>query len=312
MQAKLFPFKVESVIENVNEIPKNIQEVECPEIWEKGEKGSGVVVAVLDTGCDVNHPDLKDNIIGGKNFTRDGDSNDIRDFVGHGTHVCGTIGGVENGNGIVGAAPQCKLLICKVLGNDGSGEYRSIINGIDYAIKWRGKNGEKVRVINMSLGGSEDYPPLNHAILRAVDKGILVVVASGNEGDGNPDTDELSYPSHYNECVTVGACDFYYKLTSFSNTHNQVDVIGMGKDVLSTYPNGNYARLSGTSMATPLISGICALIIKIGEKQFKRQLTESEIFSLLVKSCCSIGYDKSAEGNGFPKLLRVFEECEGM
>lgn len=311
MKAELFPFKIESVMENVTEIPKNVEGVQAPELWKMGEKGQGVVVAVLDTGCDINHSDLRGNIVAVKNFTGEGSVNDVTDYVGHGTHVCGTIAAAENNSGVVGVAPECKLLICKVLGNSGQGSYESIIKGLDYAVKWRGENGERVRVINMSLGGPEDYGPLNHAILRAVDKGILVVVASGNEGDDREETPEISYPSHYNECITVAACDFDRRLTTFSNTHNQVDVIGYGKDILSTWKGGTYARISGTSMSTPLISGCLALLIPISEKAFKRTLTESELFSLLVKCCCSLGYQKSSEGNGFPELMKIYEHCEG-
>ena len=308
MYAKLPFYKIESVLQSVNEIPLNVEKVQAPELWNTGEKGSGIVVAVLDSGCDINHPDLKDNIIGFRNFT-DGHSHDVTDHVGHGTHVSGTIAAIENGSGVVGVAPECKLLICKVLGDNGSGSYESIINGILYAIKWRGNNGERVRVINMSLGGSEDYPPLNHAILKACDHGIVVVVASGNDGDNNEDTYEISYPSHYNECVTVGACDLDGKMSRFTNTHLQVDVIGYGENILSTFKGGDYARLSGTSMATPLISGVLALIIKIGEKEFKRTLTESEIYGLLVKSCCSLGYQKSTEGNGLPQVMQIYNKC---
>lgn len=305
----LIPFKVESFVNMTNEIPYGVKQLQAPEIWEQGEKGKGVVVAVLDTGIDVNHPDLKDNIIGGRNFTPEGSYKNFDDLNGHGTHVAGTIAAIENGNGVVGVAPEAKILACKVLDRHGSGSYYSIIEGLRYATNWKGANGERVRIINMSLGGSYDEPKLEEAIQEAAAKGIIVVCASGNEGDSDQKSHEISYPALYNECTTVAACDESKKLAGFSNNHLQVDVIGPGVKVLSTYPPSKYAMLSGTSMSTPHIAGALALVINIGEKQFKRGLTPGEIFALLTKCCCSLGYEKSSEGNGLPELMNIYKEC---
>lgn len=306
---KLVPFKVEAMQTQANEIPWGVKMLQAPDIWEKGEKGEGVVIAILDTGIDVGHPDLQGQVIGGRNFTGTGATDFIDDENGHGTHVAGTIAAVENGSGVVGVAPKAKLLIGKVLGADGSGSYQSITDGIKWATDWRGKNGERVRVISMSLGGSYNDPRMQKAILKACAQGILVVVASGNEGDNNEATYEYGYPALYNECVTVAACDEFKKLADFSNNSLEVDIIAGGVKVLSTYPKSQYAVLSGTSMATPHISGALALVINIGEKQFKRMLTESEIYALLTKCCCSLGYQKSSEGNGLPELTQLFAEC---
>jgi major intracellular serine protease len=303
---KLLPFEVNSLQSTASQIPYGVNQCQAPDVWEAAERGSGIVVAILDTGIDRNHPDLKGNIIGGRNFTNEGSVDDFSDGNGHGTHVAGTI--AANGS-ISGVAPEAKLLIGKVLGSDGSGTNRGITKAIKWAADWTGKNGEKVRVINMSLGGRYSDPDQYRAILYAVSKGILVVVASGNEGDRREDTFEYGYPALYNECITVAACDENKKLAYFSNNHLQVDIIAAGIDVLSTYPKSQYARLSGTSMATPHIAGMIALIIKIGEKQFKRTLTESEIFALLAKCSCSLGYEKSSEGNGLPEMKRIFDEC---
>lgn len=307
---KLPPFKIEGLQTVANEIPWGVKMLQAPEIWQQaGEKGKGIVVCILDTGIDKNHPDLKDNIIGGMNFTNEGGADNWEDGNGHGTHVAGTIAAVENDAGVVGMAPEASLLIGRVLGSDGSGAYDWITKGIKWATNWRGKNNEKVRIISMSLGGSYNDPRMQKAILDAVACGILVVCAAGNEGDNKQDTYEFGYPAMINECISVAACDEQKQLASFSNNNLQVDVIGAGVKVMSTYPKSQYAVLSGTSMATPHISGALALIIKMGEKQFKRTLTESEIFSLLVKCCCSLGLQKSSEGNGLPELTRINQEC---
>jgi major intracellular serine protease len=308
---KLIPFKIESLEETVTEIPFGVLQLGAPEIWAEGEKGKGIVVAICDTGIDRNHPDLADQIIGGRNFTNEGSTDDFGDRNGHGTHVAGTIAAKANASGVVGVAPEAKLLICKVLNEQGSGDYSGIVKGIRWATNWRGTNNERVRVINMSLGGAYNDPNLYKAILEACSQGILVVVASGNEGDNinNPNVFEYGYPALYNECITVAACDESKKLAYFSNEHLQVDITAAGVQVASTYPTNKYAVLSGTSMATPHIAGALALVINIGEKQFKRTLTESEIYALLVKCCCSLGYEKSSEGNGLPDLTQIYKHC---
>jgi major intracellular serine protease len=308
-EMKLIPFEVKEVKEQASEIPYGVNMMKAPEIWAKGEKGEGCVVAILDTGIDVNHPDLKDRIIGGRNFSGEGGQDDITDRNGHGTHVAGTIAAIENDAGVVGVAPETKLLICKVLNAQGSGGYQGITSAIKYAADWKGPNGERVRVMNMSLGGPYSDPNQYKAILYAVSKGILVVVASGNEGDNDETTFEYGYPSLYPECITVAACDENKKLAPFSNNHKQVDVIAAGVNVLSTYPTSQYAVLSGTSMATPHVTGALALIINMGEKYFGRTLTESEIYAHLAKCCCSLGYKPSSEGHGAIDLTDLYKMC---
>lgn len=306
-EMKLVPFKIESIESTSTEIPYGVSQLEAPEIWKQGEQGEGIVVAICDTGIDRNHPCLKDQIIDGRNFTGEGREDSYNDDNGHGTHVAGIIAAKEDDKGVVGVAPKAKLLICKVLNSQGSGSYQSIIDGINYAANWVGPNGERVRVLNMSLGGPENDPQLEQAILQAVSRGIVVVVASGNEGDNNEATYEYSYPAGYRECVTIAACDENRKLAAFSNNSLEVDAIAAGVKVLSTYPPSQFARLSGTSMATPHISGTMALLTKIGESKFKRTLSESELYALLAKSAVSIGYQASSEGHGLPQLCELYK-----
>lgn len=303
-QVILEPFQINEIIQNANEIPQGVQMIQAPVLWEKGRKGEGVVIAVIDTGCQVDHPDLEGRIIGGRNFTKEGDANDISDSNGHGTHVAGTIAAVQNNKGVMGVAPKAKLLILKVLGKSGEGNYQSIIDAINYAIKWRGPNKEKVRIINMSLGGNAHIPKLHEAVIKAVNNNILVVSASGNNGDNDYNTDELNYPAAYNEAVSVGAIDFLKRITKYSNSNNNVDLVAPGNDIISTYLDGKYAKLSGTSMATPHVSGAAALIINMCEAEFGRTLTEAEIYAQLIKRTTTLGLDRRLEGNGMLDLSK--------
>jgi len=292
-EVKVIPYKVEQVVQMANEVPTGIQQIQAPALWNKS-KGKGIKVAILDTGCDTTHPDLQERIIGGYNFTDDDNSNpDIySDYNGHGTHVAGTIGAVENSIGVAGAAPEVSLLIVKVLNGQGSGQYDWIANGILYAIE------QKVDIISMSLGGPDDVQALHDAVKRAVDNQILVVCAAGNEGDGRDTTEELGYPAAYNEVISVGSVDFTRNSSEFSNSNREVDLAAPGENILSTYMGGQYARLSGTSMAAPHVTGGLALIKAIAVQEFDRQLTEPELYAQLIKRTVPLGFSPKLEGNG--------------
>lgn len=299
-KVRLIPYQVDALVEKVAEVPKGIELIQAPKLWEKS-KGKGITVAILDTGCDVDHPDLQGRIIGGRNFTGDDHSTpDIfTDYNGHGTHVAGTIAAVENGVGVVGVAPEANLLILKVLDHQGSGQYEWIINGINYAVE------QKVDIISMSLGGPDDVPELQQAIQNAIAKQILVVCAAGNEGDGLDTTDELGYPGCYNEVISVGSVDLNRRSSDFTNSNKEVDLVAPGEEILSTYLDGKYAKLSGTSMATPHISGALALIKELSNKSFERNLTEPELYAQLIKRTVPLGHSPKLEGNGLLYLTAV-------
>lgn len=245
--AHVIPYEVVFQVNEANEVPPGVALIQAPAIW-KETKGKGITVAILDTGCDRSHPDLQEQIIGGRNFTDDDGSNpDIYlDYNGHGTHVAGTIAAQQNDIGVVGVAPEASLLIVKVLNRKGSGQYGWIINGIHYAIE------QKVDIISMSLGGPTDLPELHEAIQKAVTNNILVVCAAGNEGDGDDSTDEFAFPGYYNEVISVGAINLERRPSDFTNSHNEIDLVAPGEKILSTYLNGKFATLSGTSMAAPM------------------------------------------------------------
>lgn len=301
---RLIPYQVEEIIEDLTNIPQGVEMIEAPDLWERADKGKGNVVAIIDTGCQTNHPDLEGRVIDGRNFTTDynSDPDNYLDNNGHGTHVAGTIAAIGKDNSIAGVAPECGLLILKVLTKQGSGRMDWIVDAIRYATDWTGPDGEKVKAISMSLGGPQGTDELHQAIKDAVDHQICVVCAAGNEGDNQEDTDEYSYPGAYNEVIQVGAVDFQRNIARFTNTNDEIDLVAPGVNILSTFPDNRYARLSGTSMSTPHVSGAIALLSNLTTKEFGRELTEPELYAQLVKRTTPLDYSKKAVGNGFLTL----------
>ncbi len=254
---RLPPFTVKRVFTTLSEtMDWGLKLLGVPNAW-KITRGSGVRVAVLDTGADQTHVergDLQGAVENLADFT--GSRFGWIDFQGHGTHTAGTIGARQNNLGVIGVAPQCSLLIGKVLGDDGSGTSASVAAGIDWAVS------QKADLISMSLGSPEPSPDIHAAILRAVKAGVFVVCAAGNEQDGQAaSVDTVGYPARWPETVAVGAVDADGHVASFSSRGPEVDICAPGVDVLSTYLNGGYAKLSGTSMATPFVAGVVALAI---------------------------------------------------
>lgn len=228
--------------------------IQAPAAWDIS-RGDGIRIAICDTGIDQNHADLAGKIVANKNFTS---SFTVDDRYGHGTHVAGiAAAATNNGRGVAGAGFNASLMNVKVLGDNGSGYYSWIANGIT----WAADNGAKV--INLSLGGPYPSTVMEEALKYAWAKGSVIVAAAGNNG-----TDAPSYPAAYNtSCIAVAATDANDGKASFSNYGLWVDVAAPGVNIYSTLPNHsnrigrrNYGSLSGTSMAAPHVSGIAALI----------------------------------------------------
>ncbi|MBU7585207.1 MAG: S8 family serine peptidase [Nostoc sp. TH1S01] len=267
--------------------------VNAPEAWNNGYTGKGVVVAVIDTGVDYNHEDLKNNIwtntkeIAGNGIDDDGNgyvddvrgwnfvnnNNNTLDQNGHGTHVSGTIAGEKNNYGVTGIAYNAKIMPVKVLNDSGSGSYNAIANGIYYAVN----NG--ANVINLSLGGNFSNRTLQNAVEYANSKGVVVVMAAGNDGGSQP-----NYPARYanNTGIAVGAVDRNNNLANFSNrsgTNELAYVTAPGVDVYSTVPNNQYASYNGTSMATPHVAGVVALMLSAN-----RSLTPTQVRQIITET----------------------------
>lgn len=280
-EIRLADHRVQEVVAPHGEVrvPEGVALLGAPLLW-KDTKGAGQVVAILDTGCDIDHPDLKDWVIGGRNFTPDygADPNNFRDNHYHGTHVAGTI--AANGR-LLGVAPEAHLLICKVLTGQGAGDTEWIARAVRWVADWRGPRGERAAAINMSLGGPGYDTTFHQAVKYATEQGVLVVCAAGNEGDGNPATPEIAYPANFPESTAVGAVDIMGGTASFSNSNPEVDVAAPGVHVYSCYPGGRYAYLDGTSMATPHATGFAVLTAAKFAARLGRRPTEPELYYLV-------------------------------
>jgi subtilisin family serine protease len=230
-----------------------------------------VVAAVLDSGLDVGHPEFAGRVVGPQNFTTaDGvPTTDVTDAEGHGTHVAGILGAAgNNGDGVAGVAWGVQLLPVKVLDDEGAGSDFSILKGLTYAIHYRPTpdDGSRVRVINLSLGSDTGLVSQAYAdaVAEATANGVLIVAASGNEG-----RQDVSVPANTPGVVAVGSSNQYLAwegVSAFSNGGDRLDLVAPGEGILSTAPRAGsgigatYATISGTSMATPYVAGVAALI----------------------------------------------------
>jgi subtilisin family serine protease len=241
------PFRIEATFTALSEtIDWGLTAYHIPDHW-KATRGKNIKVAVLDTGIDEAHPDLKDAIDDARDFTRSRFG--PIDRHGHGTHTAGTMGARQNDIGVVGVAPDCRLLIGKVLGDDGSGSSATVAAGIDWACD------AGADVISLSLGSPEPDDTLLAAVQRAASKGKFIIAAAGNDGRDN----SVNYPARWRDTIAVAAVDANGQVADFSSRGPEVDIAAPGENILSTWPNGGYAKLSGTSMATPFIAGVVAL-----------------------------------------------------
>jgi major intracellular serine protease len=225
-----------------------IKKFDIRQQW-KYSQGEGVVVAVIDTGCDLDHEDLKTNIVQGKNFINSAE--DPVDRVGHGTHVSGTIAAVNNGYGMVGVAPKTKIMPLKALNDDGFGSPEHIAK----AVIWAADN--KADFITMSLGSPNNMPSIKKAIDYANIKGSVVFCAAGNAGDHKP----IMYPAQYDNVISIGAIDINLERTKFTCSGEELDFLAPGHDIVSAVPGNQYAMMSGTSMSNPFAVGCASLLL---------------------------------------------------
>jgi len=277
---------------------KERADIDALKAWTKTQGNKNVVVAVLDSGVDYNHVDLRANMwtrpdsvpeyvddeLGTLDdvhgFDVDMNLGDPMDDNGHGTHCAGVIGAEgDNGEGIAGINWHVQIMPLKFLGRGGFGTTKAAIEAINYAID-RKKHGVNIRVISASWGSTQRSKALEDVIRAASDAGILFVAAAGNNGTDNDKRPH--YPSNYDlpNVISVAALDNTDNLASFSNYGEKtVHIAAPGKDITSTWLGDQYREASGTSMATPHVSGVAALIISaspnISVEKLKERLLKS-------------------------------------
>jgi hypothetical protein len=295
----------------------NLDKVRGPEAWQITLGDPSVPLAIIDTGVDLDHPDLMsklwinpdeipandldddhngyvDDVHGYDFINEDADPDDDH---GHGTHVAGTAAAAtDNGLGVAGMAPANPLMALKVLGSGGEGSYADLIEAMSYALT------EGAQVMNMSLAGEDESPALEDAVEAASAAGAIVVAAAGNyAASGNP----ILYPAAYDDSLAVGATDRYDGIASFSEHHPYVDVVAPGSSVYSTLRGGSYGYKSGTSMATPHVAGLAALMWAV-----QPTLTQAEVVGHITQNAVDLGVPGKDNYYGWGRIDARSSLCE--
>ncbi|MFI6930200.1 S8 family peptidase [Streptomyces sp. NPDC050287] len=284
-------------------LDKSVPQIGAPKAWAAGYTGKGVKIAVLDTGVDATHPDLKNQVIAAKNFST---STNDQDHVGHGTHVASIVAGTgaKSGGKYKGVAPGASILAGKVLGDTGSGEDSNILAGMEWAAE------QGADIVNLSLGGTDtpEVDPLEAEVNKlSAEKGMLFAIAAGNSGP-----ESVGSPGSADAALTVGAVDDKDKLAEFSSTGPRVgdgaikpDVTAPGVDITAAAAKGSlidqevgekpagYLTISGTSMATPHVAGAAAIL-----KQEHPDWKYAELKGALTGSAKGGKYTPFQQGSG--------------
>jgi subtilisin len=251
-------------------IPWGLSAIQVPKLWSK-TKGQGVRIGIVDTGVDFTHPDIKSSLYRGANILYPHllpmDDN------GHGTHIAGTLIASNASSGIRGIAPLASLFPVKAFDRDGAAYVSDIILAIHWCIS------NRMNIINMSFGMSAYSPALHNAVKLAYAQEIVIVASAGNQGNRKM----IDYPARFLQTVAVGATNKGNRIAAFSNHGRLVDVYAPGESIYSTWPQGQYNELSGTSMATAHVSGVIALLLTK-----KPKLTASRIKAILTFSAISL------------------------
>jgi subtilisin family serine protease len=261
-----------------------IKDFNIPYYW-KQSRGEGVKIAVIDTGIDINHEDLKNNIITGKNFVEP--NKEPIDIAGHGTHVGSTIAAEDNGCGIIGVANRAKIMPIKALGDDGSGSMINVVNAIKYAAD------SGVDFITMSLGSPTPSRDIENAINYASSKGCIIFCAAGNSGPGS----DIMYPAKYDHTIAIGAIDKKLNRTNFTCSGDSLDFLAPGHDIIGCVPGNNYALMSGTSMSNPYAVGLASLLLSYNRQEKKYVLKTHQDYVEVFKKTAKDLNDERYKGN---------------
>jgi subtilisin len=302
-------------------------------------------VAVIDTGIDMQHPELKDYIAGGYNARAGEAPTDYQDYNGHGTHMAGIIAAASDGQGIIGVASQPILVAVKVLDSTGHGYLSDLINGLQWV------TDHDIRVVNMSLSFSEDSPLLEEATKKLHQSGVIMVAAAGNRctfssdsggdddggdddggdddggdddggdddgGDSGCDISQdplqggVKYPARYPWVVAVGATNIYDKVMGYSRSGLEVDLVAPGGSkasgrILSTIRGGAYSYGSGTSQATAHVTGAVAAALQVAG-----YLSADELKDLLQTTAKDLGYPSERQGAGLIAVDKMIKKIKSL
>ena len=288
-------------------LDRSLPAIGVPAVWASGYRGTGIKIAIVDTGIDRAHPDFSGRIMAGASFV-DGD---FQDDNGHGTHVASTAAGTgaAQENRYVGVAPEASLYVARVLDRGGSGSMSGVMAGIEWAVD------QDVHVINLSLGGSgssDGQDALSMTCNVAVARGIVVCAAAGNAGPG---ARSIGSPGAAADVITVGAADRSDRVASFSSRgptadgRTKPDICFPGTDIVAARASGtsmgspvnaHYTSASGTSMATPHAAGLAALLL-----QARPDATPAEIKQAFMSTALGMGSDANAQGAGRAQAERA-------
>jgi subtilisin family serine protease len=227
------------------------EQIDAPAGWNIARGSTNTVIAIVDTGIQLDHPDLRAKVVPGADFVGDRETASPNDGNGHGTHVAGLAAAVTNNSiGVAGTCPRCTLMPVRVLNDDGLGDLVAVAQGV----VWAADHGAKI--INLSLTGPEESATLNNALQYAWNKGVLPVCAAGNNNSNNP----AVYPASNSLCFTVGATNRDDAKASFSNYGPWVTIAAPGEDMYSTWIGSSYTFQRGTSMAAPIVAGTAGIL----------------------------------------------------
>lgn len=243
-----------------------LEKIQAPKAWDISQGGYGSI-AIIDTGITPSQADLSGSVQTGFNFVND--TSDTNDDNGHGTHVAGIVSASSNnGMGVASIGFKGSLLPVKVLDNTGAGTYGDVASGLIFAAD------KNVKILNLSLGGSSSSRTLQDAVKYAQNKGAVIVAAAGNNSNDSP-----VYPAAYPGVIAVSASTQDDTLASFSSYGSHVYVAAPGVGIVSTYNSGGYATLSGTSMATPAVSGLIGLALSKGTTSVSTVVSDLRVTS---------------------------------
>jgi hypothetical protein len=302
-------------------LDESVPKINADDVWkikdslEKNLTGEGITIAFLDSGVDYNHVDLKDNYISEGSYDFVNNDTDPMDDNGHGTHVTGiAVGkGIESNYQYVGVAPDAKFYSFKILDHNGEGNFSTYYDAMMRALDPNndGDYSDKVDIISLSLGTKKPGSPddnLCEILDNVVDAGIIVVAAAGNLG---PNSNTITSPGCAKRSICVGSTNKYDIIASSSsrgpvewdnNSLQKPDILAPGVNIKSTKKSGGYEINSGTSMATPHISGAAALLI-----QKDSQLNPTELKKVLLESSKDLGYEMNSQGYGRIDVLAAIE-----